>query len=388
MVGLALMFVKYMVFIDAKCEPLNATNGSNSTPHDSSFYINGKKMESGSYMHVMLIVFSTSLSLLNMLEYTTFAWGVYKWLKTSLSSSWLPSYKATRCKCVVCVVCVVSVVFGFLVLASGMLFFAIKMELEKERCEHENSFGRAIGYVYLTHSALDCMNVLVHCGIRVWMIIHTYKIKAIWSREEDSFVQVINTNEIITNNTIEELVDNAFFEEYEIGYKKRGHLAKKEMLPFIPWFMIPLWHFLVLALINPHLLLTPWTYNHSGQRSRVIAKAQYFYFAIVLIKFVQLLVQYACVWRMNEYNQKYFDDMEERVLYKYGRYKEDDNDTVKLFKKCYIVAASQKKMKLKDDFDFEPSFLSFLPKIHVENPLYVVGLVIGLLVSSSDFLYK
>ncbi len=377
-IGLALMLVKYLPFIDAKCDSLNATNGSD----DHSFYFNDKKIEAQSYMHITLVVFLTFLSLLNMLEYLTLAIGTREWLRKPDTSIRLS--RKDICGRVVCVLLVGS---GFVLLASGMLYFASMMEREEERCEYDNSLARVIGDMYWVHCALDFLKAILSCAVRVWMIIHTYKIKAIWSSTR-SIKPLADVDGLLEANSFEELAGNAFFEEYEVKYKEKGRLAKNEMLPFVPWFLIPLVQFLAMSPMNPHLLLTPWTYNHDGQRSKIIAKARYFYLVIVLIKFTELLVQYGCVWRMDQYNQDYYENMEKNILYRYGLPSEDDSAKVKDFKKRYIVAASQKKIPFRDRFNFEPTFLSFEPKIQVENPLYILVLVFGLIVSASDILYK
>ncbi len=407
-VGLALMVVKYTLFVDAVCHHLNSSSAS-----DRSFYVNGNKIENGGYMHVVLIVFSAFISFIKIPEYIALACGTHKWLSHKRRSSISAPPTARSCGCVMTSVGV----FLFLLAAGmGMLFFAIKMELEEERCKYDNNYGNMLSVVYIIHCGLDFYCALLACFVRVWMIIHTYKVKEIWSPSAttkvncvDDFVAIVSsyselrrksqneaTYEQLTgessSKTAQQLAEEAYLHEYEVEYEKRGEQAKEQMLPFVPWFLFPWLHFAVLTVINPHLLLTPWTYDHNGRKSKIIAKSRYFYLLGVIMYFVQILIQNACAMRMNQYHKDYHRDMENRVVYKYGRCTESTivpsvPDDVVEKKKNYIFIASQISMKFKDEYNFEPTFFSFFINI-IENPYYMIILVIGIAVSASDFLYK
>ncbi len=196
-------------------------------------------------------------------------------------------------------------------------------------------------------------------------------------------------SELLSNKEIvQQLAEDAFYNEYEVEYEKKGEQAKELMLPFVPWFLFPWLHFLVLTLINPHLLLTPWTHDHNQHRSEVIARSQLLYFGILIVYFVQIAVQHACAMRMNQYHKDYHTDMKKRVVYKYGCCTEDDSVDEKKFKKKYIFKASQISMKFKDEYKFDPTFLSFFPNVNVENPYYLLVFIVGIAVSTSKILYK
>ncbi len=64
-----------------------------------------------------------------------------------------------------------------------------------------------------------------------------------------------------------------------------------------------------------------------------------------------------------------------------------DDSMVEKKKKNYIFIASQISMKFKYEYNFDPTFFSFFQNI-VENPYYMIILVIGIAISVSDFLYK
>ncbi len=298
-----------MNFIDAI---YNETKDNNSCV----FYIDNEILKSWSIEHVSLTMFSLFVCSSYFVEYFFLALGTHKWIKNSSNSSTLRDLSSNRCY--VCSILLIVIVF--FLFTGGILALGVFMEIEEQqKCDPDNDkFGTIVGYVFMAHLVFDFINNLVSCGIRIWMILHTYKIKAIWSREEDATVQLTEArvDELLTTHSIEDLVDEAFFDEYEVEYKKRGPLAKDQMLPFVSWFLIPWWHFLILSFVNPDLVLTLWTFSPDGHVIRVISYARYFYFVRLLINFTQLFVQHACVWRMNEYNQKYFDDMEERLLYK------------------------------------------------------------------------
>ncbi|XP_064403904.1 uncharacterized protein LOC135349308 [Halichondria panicea] len=425
-VGLALMVVKYTLFVDAVCHHPNSSSAG-----DRLFYVNGNKIENGGYMHVVLIIFSAFISFIKIPEYIALACGTHNWLlhKRRSGISAPPTTRSCGCVCVTarscscvttrCCGCVMTSVGVFLFLLAagmGMLFFAIKMELEEERCKYDNNYGNMLSVVYIIHCGLDFCCALLACFVRVWMIIHTYKVKEIWSpsakvncvdRLRSYCLKLFGAKEEVatyeqltdesSKKTAQQLAEEAYLHEYEVEYEKRGEQAKEQMLPFVPWFLFPWLHFALLTVINPHLLLTPWTYDHNGRKSKIIAKSRYFYLLGVIVYFVQILVQNACAMRMNQYHKDYHRDMEKRVVHKYGRYTENPqtttivpsvpDDSVVEKKKNYIFIASQISMKFKDEYNFEPTFFSFFINI-IENPYYMIILVIGIAVSASDFLYK
>ncbi len=404
--GLVLVFIKYRFFVDAVCRPLNGSNVSNASSLGDVrhwFYVNGNKIETSGYMHVMLIIFSTFLSFLKIPEYFMLAWGTHKWLLHEPRPDVpIPKPACSRG----CVVSIVLVVAFLLLLGAAISYFGVEMELEEERCKYDNSYGDMLGVLYKVHCGLDLVSALLACFVRAWMVNHTYKVKYIWSSAEVTNEPLTDAslNDLLTSQTAQQLAEDAFIQEYEVEYEKKGEQAKEQMMPFAPWFLMPLLHFVVLTLINPHLLLTPWTYDHNGRKSKIIAKGQYFYFAVVIVQFVQILIQNGCAMRMNQYHKDYYREMEERVVYKYGHYTKhpqttdapsgrtvpDDSVKVKSFRKSYILIASQMSiaMKFKDEYNFEPTFFSFVPHMNVDNPYILIVLVIGIIVSALDFLYK
>ncbi len=395
--GLALMVAKYVLFVDAVCHPFNIANGSNgsngshvssnsNSVGDRSFYVNKKRVETGSYMHVILIIFSVIISFLKIPEYIMLAWGTHKWL-SHVPRLDLPHSDPPTATSRGCVVSTVVAVLLLLALGATVFSFAIKMELDEERCEDDNSVRHDLGGVYMAHCVLDLLNALLACVVRVWMINHTYKVKNVWSAAKA-------TDQQYPDASLNDLLRTCI-QEYEIEYKKRGEQAKEQMMPFVPWFLVPWLHFLVLTVINPHLLLTPWTYDYNHQRSNVIARSRYLYLGIVLVYLIQIVIQNGCAMRMNQYHKDYHTDMENRVVYKYGHCKTDpginvlDNSIkVNSSKKKYIFKASQVSMKFKDEYNFNPTFFSFVPNVNVDNPYYLLVLIVGIAVSLSDFLYK
>ncbi len=411
-VGVALVFVKYLYFISA-CHPLfngsngSWTNGSNvsSLGNDPSFYVNGNKIETGSYMHIMLIIFLVSVSFLKIPEYIMLAWGTHKWLLHKPRPDLLPIPKHV-CSCGFVLFIVVVVVF-LLGLGGTVVYLGVEMEKEKEEEEERNSecdkrFRHMLGVVYKVHCGLDLVSALLACFVRAWMINHTYKVKNIWSSaevtDEQPAAKATNKKLALTNKTAQQLAEDAYLHEYEFEYVKKGEQAKEQMMPFVPWFLMPWLHFLVLTVINPHLLLTPWTHNGDGQRSKVITISRVFYFLTVILYFVQILIQNGCAMRMNQYHKDYYRDMEERVVYKYGHYTKHPqttdvpsgravpDDSVKV--NSFILIASQMSMKFKDKYNFDPTFFSFFTNMNVANPFCLVIFIVGIAVSASDFLYK
>ena len=73
LVKLILLAIEYTYFIDAKC--VFSANSSHD-PNDSYlYYIGDKLIQTGGYDHVVLVGFTTVVSVLSFVEYVQLGWG-------------------------------------------------------------------------------------------------------------------------------------------------------------------------------------------------------------------------------------------------------------------------------------------------------------------------
>ena len=102
------------------------------------------------------------------------------------------------------------------------------------------------------------------------------------------------------------------------------------------------------------------------------------------MKTFQLLLQYIFALKVNEYHRDYYLEMKRRVLFKFI-----DANKKKEFKQDYLVEASQliSTVEFHDDFNFYPTFLGLNPRIPVDGPFYILLLLVGVIIGTSDKLF-
>ncbi len=368
------------MFMDASCDPLNATFNTSNTTVDPpttfpGYLVNGKRIRTGGTVHVLLFLFTFFISALNMLEYVQLGYGTYKYLSDSqkplpekLASTVFDSKPLRKpwCSCLAIIV-----IIFFLVLVSLLKFLVgVTMEVQKSECIWEMSSGGNVARIYVTYCFLELLNAIcLACTVRVLMVVQTIRIRSVW------FTDMKKAPEKPTRDSLKKNAEDAWHAEKH-DYERRGKEVKRMMTPFKWWFLTPWIMFLFMTFINPHTLLTPWT---RYEESKLLSMSRIYYLLFVVLKAFQVFTQNACVMAINYYHREYYRKMKKRFM------KGFTDDVVSTPK--YQEEAKEFTFVINDKFSFYPNFLCLNAKINVETPYFVLCLILGIFVSSSDILF-
>ena len=335
---------------------------------ENATHVYREEIETGSYPHIILCIWTVGIALFDALQYAQFIFGyiLRKREKSSNASSAAtcqctgrePNKKETYSCCGPCFYTFIAV-FILLLLGGAKVSLAIFMENRKANLDE----------VYLTYCVLEAGHIFLDVSLRAFMLGEMYKIRHVWTEEA---TQSGADNNLGRGQSVNNEAKKGFVKELE-DYRERGNEAKYLLYPFTVWFLTPWIVYLVITSINPHYLLAPWT----DSSSRIDNLSRAFHLINVAYRTLLLLLQYAFALKVNQYHRDYYINMRHRVTLKC----EQDQE--------YRLEASQfmNSMYFHDDFNFYPTFLSINPRIAVDGPLYVILLVLGVIVNTSEQLF-
>ena len=235
--------------------------------------------------------------------------------------------------------------------------YNIKMEIHS-MSDKPNSETK----IYITYCILELFKGLFDYIVRAMMLTATLMIREVWFPKNDD--QEDSSKEMADFD----LGKNEAIKEHSLQmhqYRKRGPQVEQIMFPFNIWFMLPwITHYLTTS-INPHLILAPWMSHMHVTRI--------FYLTYNVLKFAELLVQYLCALKMNQYHNEYYDKMRDKQILKYQSPK-------------YQAIASKLGIDYKDKYNFYPTILKINTKINMENPLYILLLLLGIFMNATQVL--
>ncbi len=133
--------------------------------------------------------------------------------------------------------------------------------------------------------------------------------------------------------------------------------------------------FFVMTFINPHMLLTPWS---TQEESKLSSIPKIYYLLLIIAKAIQLFSQNACPMEMNIYHREYFRRMIKR--FKKGFTDETEKENTRK----YQVEAEVLRFDFNDKFNFYPNLMCIDSKINVDNPYYVICLVLGIFITACN----
>ena len=331
-----------------------------------------EKIETGSYPHVVLCVWAVCIALFDALQYIQFAFGYILREKEDKngspnSDSWCAActdQEHIRSCCGPWFYTSIAVLI-LLLLGGAKVALAILMENEKANPDQ----------VYRVYCLLEIGHITLDIVLRAFMFRVMYKIKKEWTNKTTQNNSHQSSGSLSQGGSEDGTVSEAgraFLKELQ-DYHDKGRKVKHLLYPFTIWFLTPWIVYLLITSINPHYLLAPWTDAYS----RIHDLSRAFHLINLAYRTLLLLLQYAFALKVNQYHRDYYIKMRHRVIFESGRDQK------------YRLEASQMmdNMYFHDDFNFYPTFLSINPRIAVDGPLYVIFLVLGVIVNTSDKLF-
>ena len=167
-------------------------------------------------------------------------------------------------------------------------------------------------------------------------------------------------------------VSNDFKQIYE-NYHKVGKQIQVYQELFQTWFIVPWVIYFVNSSLETYHILRPWNADGDGDTPPSDIPSIY-YLLYNINQLITLIVPFLCAKKINTYHQKYFKHMRTEQIKRY-----DDDPS-------YLSFARQLMVERNDRYDFEPRLVGTSITISIGNPLFVILLLVGLLLSVSESL--
>ena len=167
-------------------------------------------------------------------------------------------------------------------------------------------------------------------------------------------------------------VSTDFKQIYE-NYHKIGKQVQVYQELFQTWFIVPWIIYFINSSLKTYHVLRPWNADDDGDTPPSDIPSIY-YLLFNIIQLITLIVPFLCAKKINTYHQKYFKHMRTEQIKRY----EDDPSCLSF--------ARQLMVERNDRYDFEPRLVGTSITISIGNPLFVILLLVGLLLSVSESL--
>ena len=167
------------------------------------------------------------------------------------------------------------------------------------------------------------------------------------------------------------------FERYhEIGKKVQVY---QEL--FQTWFIVPWIIYIINSSLKTYNVLRPWNVDGDGNTPPSDIPSMY-YLLYNINQLITLIVPFLCAKKINTYHHKYFKHMRTEQIRRYMNHS-DESDPSKA--RC-LSFARQLMVDRNDRYDFEPRLVGTSITVSIGNPLFVILLLVGLLLSVSESL--
>lgn len=316
--------------------------------------------------YVFTVVMYAFLSVLRIAEYVVLGKAILIFLVANkeVVKTYMCTYKENTGK-------VTKFVFKWLFLLGFYPFlgaavptFGIIQELEYDKkvsiCYNHNEA------IYLAYSAVDYLRYFCAFSVRMVLMITTVIIREIWKkaqRELESTTPSDNLMTEIINGSHERFLAEwtktaTRLHHWTTGYRKTGDKVKNILSVFQTWYIIPWVIFFIASSLDINRLLQPW--NNDSTFTRI-------YFLLYNInQLVTLLVPFLFVTFINFYHHKFYKCMKKTLLYGCDEASEQ------------AIAHVQFNIEKEAEFDFVARVPCTCIIIHVDGPLYVLFLLLGL----------
>lgn len=234
-------------------------------------------------------------------------------------------------------------------------------------------------YIYEHHFVywiLDIVRYLHDVVIRMLMIIATIAIGQLWSSTDNESENVPDDTECEPKNHDMYLKDREITSEDHRSrmqkYILKGGQVERTLDIFETWFIIPWILFFLSSSLDSEYILK--YLRDSSSKNDSIGDYDFTEIHYMVYNFNQvflLAVAFICSKMINEYHQNYYNE---------SRYQQ-----LKKFKTASRKAmASMNNIESEDNFDFVPRIWGSSIKIKVDNPLYVIILLVSAFFAIAD----
>ena len=242
--------------------------------------------------------------------------------------------------------------------------------------------GRATGcesYVYEYHTIywiLDTIRYMYDVGIRLFMVLAMLAVRLIWKEVESNYTQPENTHSGEPESYKEYLKDREITSEsYSTAWKDyvdKGRRVEYILEIFQTWFVLPWVLFSISSYLSSEHILRAWKETpRSGDGEYDFSEIVYMVYN--LNQLILLTLPYLCAKKINTNHCDYVFESRTQQL--------DAQTSASRLAFTHI-----NKIQEEDHFYFTPRIWGTSIKIQVDNPLYVMFLLVGIFFTIAEAL--
>ncbi len=313
--------------------------------------------------YIFTVVMYAILSFLRLAEYLMLGISTWNFLvgNKKLVIKYVRTYKENKGK-VTRFVCKWSIVLClYLLLGIAVPTFGVLQELKYDKkvsvCyDHTEA-------IYLAYSAVNYLRYFCAFSVRMTLIITTVIIREIWEEKGEELAGRPNEDLMVENGDYKRLLadwDKTARRLYHWtkGYKETGDQVKGIVSIFNTWYIIPWVVFFVASSLDVKEILKPW--NDDSTMARL------YYLLYNINQLVTLIVPFLFITFINSYHHEFYKRMKKNLLHGC----ENANEQA--------FAHMQFNIEKEEDFDFVAHIPCTGIIIHVDGPLYILFLLLGL----------
>ena len=310
--------------------------------------------------YIFTIVIYAFLSVLRLTEYIVLGIATLKFLVADkeLVKTYVHTFKKNKGKVTKFTLAWSVLLCPCLLLAIVIPTFGVIQELEydKKVAPCHNS----IEAVYVAYSAVNYLRYLCAFSVRMALIITTVIIREIWEEEAKKYRE--NLPNLVENGGNQRYFndwDNTAnrLQHWTKEYKTKGDKIKEIVEIFQTWFIIPWVIFFIASSLDANQILQPWNIGSTMTRT--------YYLLYNINQLITLLVPFLCATYINLYHHNFYKDMKKDLLYDCG------SPGQQAIAHMFII-------EKEEEFNFVSRIVCTDIKIRVDNPLYILFLLLGL----------
>ena len=250
---------------------------------------------------------------------------------------------------------------SLLLLSVGIPIFGILLEIEYSQtteCREHNSS------IFIAYCAFNIGRYLFASCVRLMMAVAAIEVGRIWSvvapdpansadvEQNDNF---LGDWSVISNE----------HNELSTQYEQRGQKSEIICEIFKTWFIVPWITYFIATSIKTKHVLGPWLQDEEETEVEKKLLPAIYYMLYNVFQVTSLLVAYISGLKMNTYHQMYYASLRKIQLSPHKNHSQH-------------ALARIMHIEKKEQYDFVPHVAFTHIKIQMDNPLYVIFLLLGI----------
>jgi len=269
--------------------------------------------------------------------------------------------------------------FIFLLLMPTLLLLSISIPIlgivielqytQRMHCKRHNSG------IFIAYCGFNIGRYLLASCVRLAMAVASIEVGRIWSA--DSLEYDTDAMEDIENNIIflrDWKASSKIHAELSQRYDECGKKSQQVGEIFKTWFIIPWITFFIATSIKTKNVLSPWLQVEEEKEVDKEVLPAVYYMMYNIFQVISLLVAYISALKMNTHHETYYYTLRKQQMNTYDS-------------RSRQALARILHMEKKEQYDFIPHVAFTHIQIHMDSPLYVIFLLLGVFFTICGALY-